>query len=69
MSDDQPSSPPPTDNPHQSAPADPPPPPADFGTQDSMAENRPLSFGEQIISKGGLPPDLETRISKIEKGE
>ena len=44
-------------------------PPVDFGTQDSMAGERPVNFGEQVIAKGGLPKDLETRIEKIHKGE
>lgn len=74
MTDDQqpPPTPSPSDAPQQSAPETAPaqpPPPADFGTQDSMAGDRPLNFGEQIISKGGLPKDLETRIEKIDKGE
>jgi hypothetical protein len=61
--------------PRQSAPAAPeapssdPQPPVDFGTQDSHAEEPPLNFGEQLMTKGGLPKELETRIEDIEKGE
>jgi hypothetical protein len=76
---DEPQSPPPaSDEPQQSAPDTPPTttaapldslPPGDFGTQDSMASEPPLNFGEQLMTKGGLPKDLETRIDKIDKGE
>jgi hypothetical protein len=45
------------------------PPPADFGTQESFAEEAPANFGEQIMTKGGLPKDLEQRIDKIDKPE
>jgi hypothetical protein len=77
MSDEPQSPPPAADAPEQSAldtppsppePDVPPPPPVDFGTQDAMAEEPPLNFGEQLMTKGGLPKDLETRIEEIEKG-
>jgi hypothetical protein len=33
-----------------------------------MAGQPPLNFGEQLMTKGSLPKDLETRIEKIDKG-
>jgi hypothetical protein len=70
VSGDQPDPPPPppSDAPQQTAPAEPPPPPpTDLGTQDTYAEDTPLNFGEQLMTRDGLPADLQTRIRDIER--
>ena len=82
MSDDAESTPPPapdapqstgapaSDAPSQAAPETASPtdePPADFGTQESFAEEAPPNFGEQLMTRGGLPKDLEQRIEEIDK--
>jgi hypothetical protein len=32
-------------------------------------DDAPANFGSQVAMKGGLPPDLQVRIEKIERGE
>ncbi len=74
MSEDQstdspPSSPQPSDVPQQSAPVEPAPaPPSDFGTQDFQGSEPPKNFGEQTLTRGALPGDLQKMIREARSG-